>query len=265
MTKHDEKILSQFKESLVFKEGCYEVFLLWKENTKSLKDNYVPAERRSFGLEKRLLEDPEEAKLYQKICARWVSWRSISQSNSAHWWPSCLLSPSSCCHLRKARIVFDAFAKDSNGVSLKSCLEAGPAWQPDLCDILLCFLIKRIAVMGDIEKMYLQICLMRMIEIVIDICGGIWIVKLFPKLIEWFTFGVITSSFFAICTTHARIYQEVSQKLQRKYWRVLSYVDDSASCRDEVYEAMKLQKNAKELMMQAAFNLTKWSSNSLEL
>ena len=39
----------------------------------------------------------------------------------------------------KTRIVFDASAKDSNGVSLNSCLEPGPALQPDLVGILLRF------------------------------------------------------------------------------------------------------------------------------
>ena len=45
----------------------------------------------------------------------------------------------------------------------------------------------------------------------------------------------------------------------------MNYVDDFAFCRDEVDEAIKLQKNYKELMGHAAFNLMKWSSNSPEL
>lgn len=39
----------------------------------------------------------------------------------------------------KTRIVFDVSAKDSNGVSLKSCLEPDPALQPHLVGILLRF------------------------------------------------------------------------------------------------------------------------------
>ena len=42
-------------------------------------------------------------------------------------------------------------------------------------------------------------------------------------------------------------------------------VDDFASGKDEVHEALRLQRSSTELMEQAAFNLTKWSSNSPEL
>ena len=44
-----------------------------------------------------------------------------------------------------------------------------------------------------------------------------------------------------------------------------TYVDDFASGRDNVQETLKLQQGANELMQKAAFNLTKWSSNSSEL
>ena len=57
----------------------------------------------------------------------------------------------------KTRVVFDASARDSNGVSLNSCFEAGPALQPDLVGILLRFRKNHVGVMGDIEKMFLQI------------------------------------------------------------------------------------------------------------
>ena len=80
------------------------------------------------------------------------------------------------------------------------------------------------------------------------------------------TFGVICSPFLAICTTqkHARrckeTFPEASEEILRN-----TYVDDFASGKDEVHEALRLQRSSTELMEQAAFNLTKWSSNSPEL
>lgn len=77
------------------------------------------------------------------------------------------------------------------------------------------------------------------------------------------TFGVISSPFLAICTTqgHARrskeTFPEASDEILRN-----TYVDDFASGKAE---ALKLQRSSKQLMEQAAFNLTKGSSNSPEV
>ena len=57
----------------------------------------------------------------------------------------------------KTRVVFDASAKDSNGSSLNSCLQPGPALHPDLVRILLHFRKNHVGIMGDIEKMLLEI------------------------------------------------------------------------------------------------------------
>ena len=79
------------------------------------------------------------------------------------------------------------------------------------------------------------------------------------------TFGVISSPFLAICTTqeHARrckeTFPEASDEILRN-----TYVD-FASGKDTVREAVRLRQSSKQLMEQAAFNLTKWSSNSLEV
>ena len=79
------------------------------------------------------------------------------------------------------------------------------------------------------------------------------------------TFGVICSPFLAICTTqeHARICKETFPEASDEILRN-TYVDDFVSGKDEVYEALKLQQRATQLLEQAAFNLTKWSSNSSE-
>ena len=79
-------------------------------------------------------------------------------------------------------------------------------------------------------------------------------------------FGIIASPFLAICTT-----QEHVQRNKEQYPEACegiiknTYADDFAFCRDDVNEAVELQKSAKELMEKTAFYLTKWSSNSKEL
>jgi hypothetical protein len=159
---------------LTFKDGRYEVSIPWKENQVTLKSNYIQAERRLYSLEKRLLEDPLKAKIYQDIINKYV------EDGIAEEVPANEIKPVDNRPVfylphhaviredrqkTKTRVVFDASAKDSEGTSraLNSCIEAGPALQPDLCGILLRnsirFRKKKIAVTSDIEKMFLQISL----------------------------------------------------------------------------------------------------------
>ena len=57
----------------------------------------------------------------------------------------------------KCRAVFYASAKITNGRSLNDCLPVGPKQQPDFFEILIQFRLHRIALSGDITKMYRQI------------------------------------------------------------------------------------------------------------
>ena len=56
----------------------------------------------------------------------------------------------------KLRIVFDASAK-KEGPSLNECLEAGPSLLPMLMDILLRFRLKKVVLISDIEKAFLNV------------------------------------------------------------------------------------------------------------
>ena len=58
----------------------------------------------------------------------------------------------------KLRVVFDA-STASKGASLNSCLHKGPQLSPLLFDILICFYSKNIALVGDIQKAFVQIAI----------------------------------------------------------------------------------------------------------
>ena len=58
----------------------------------------------------------------------------------------------------KIRIVYDSSAKESkSGVALNDCLHTGPSLNPLLFDILVRFRENKVALVGDIEKAFLNI------------------------------------------------------------------------------------------------------------
>ena len=268
LNKSEETVLNDFKESLTIKDGRYEVSTPWKEDQVTLlKNNYAQVERRLFSLEKKLLEEPSKAKIYQDAINKYV------EDGIAEEVPASEINPTDNRPVfylphhaviredrekTKARIVFDASAKDSNSKSLNSCIEAGSSLQPDLCGILLRFQKKKIAATSDIEKMFLQIGLRE------QDCDSHWYLwrdldlDADPKIYRMsrVTFGIVASPFLAICTIQEQ-YPEACEEIIKN-----RYLDDFAFGRDELNKAVELQQSAKELMEKVAFNLTKWSSNS---
>ena len=107
-------------------------------------------------------------------------------------------------------------------MSLNSCLEAGPALHPDLVGILLRFRKNQVGVMGDVEKMFLQIGLKEEDR---DSHRYLWRnldPDATPKIYRMtrVTFGVISSPFLAICTTqeHARKCKETFPEVKELFF-----------------------------------------------
>ena len=76
------------------------------------------------------------------------------------------------------------------------------------------------------------------------------------------TFGVNSSPFLAIVTVNAHVnkYAETFPDTTREILNNM-YVDDYLTGADTDNSALKLQQEMSDIMMAAAFNLTKWASN----
>ena len=165
----------------------------------------------------------------------------------------------------KCRIVFDASAREGDGVSLNDCVLPGPALQPNLASVLIRFRTNRIGLIADIEKMFLQVKLAPEDR---DVHRYLWRDLKFnetPKVyrMQRLTFGVNSSPFLAISTVHAHAkkYAELFPNAVQEILQNM-YVDDVLTGADTVDSTVKLQQDMSEIMMKAAFNLTKWASNS---
>lgn len=165
----------------------------------------------------------------------------------------------------KCRIVFDASARDGDGVSLNNCILPGPALQPNLASVLIRFKMHRVGLLANIEKMFLQVKLAPKDR---DVHRYLWRNLQSgetPKVyrMKRMTFGVNSSPFLAIATVHAHAskYEETFPDAVREIKENM-YVNDCLTGADTDSSTLKLQQGMSEIVIDAAFNLTKWASNS---
>lgn len=118
---------------------------------------------------------------------------------------------------------------------------------------------------ADVDKMYLQIKLAPKDQ---DVHQYLWRdlrTDEVPKVYRMrsLTFGVNSSPFLAIATVHAHA-NKYAETFPNAVTEILQnmYVDDCLMGADTDNSAMKLQQEMSDIMMTAAFNLTKWASNS---
>ena len=159
----------------------------------------------------------------------------------------------------KLRVVFDASAKTSTGVSLNDTLLVGPTVHPSLIDVLLRFRFHRVALTADISKMY------RAIELIPadrDLHRFVWRKSPREPIRDYHmtrvTFGVSASSFAANMAVkqnaidHAMEFPQAAKIVDKSF-----YVDDCLTGADSIPEAIKLQTDLCSLFSKGEFLLRK--------
>ncbi|CAB4005139.1 Hypothetical predicted protein [Paramuricea clavata] len=250
------------------------VSLPWKENHPELCDNYNKAVKRLESVEKQLLRNSIRAEAYKS---------SINQNHERGFAEEVKDTKAHDNDIKlvrylphhavfhddkktpKCRVVFDASAREEDGVSLNDYVLPGPALQPNLVSVLLRFRTHKIGLMADIEKMFLQI---KLAEKDRDVHRYVWRdmqIDGSPTIYRMtrVAFGVNCSPFLAIATVqnHAERFMLEFPEAAKRVMDDM-YVGDCLTGADDKEEAVKLQKELTELMHRAAFNLTKWSSNT---
>ena len=167
----------------------------------------------------------------------------------------------------KLRVVFDASAKSSIGISLNDTLQVGPTIYPSLTDILIRFRSFKIAVSSDISKMYRAVELSPSDR---DLYRFVWRRDSSTPLSDYrmtrITFGVAASAFAAI-----RSLQQTALDFGDEFPLAKShifdsiYVDDCLAGADNVEQAFLLQQQLQGLLEKSGFLLRKWHSNSTDV
>ena len=142
--------------------GRFIVRLPFRENGSALGDSRQTAMNRFLALERRLDKDPKLREDYVRFMDEYESLNHMEEIKldtirGPHFFipHHCVLKPDSST--TKLRVVFDASAKTSSGLSLNDILHTGPTIQSELFSIPLRFRLHKYVFTADIEKMYRQI------------------------------------------------------------------------------------------------------------
>ncbi|XP_055632703.1 uncharacterized protein LOC129773154 [Toxorhynchites rutilus septentrionalis] len=269
--QHDEcEAESHFRTTLeIAPDGRYITRMPLRGEPSSLGDSYQQAYRRFTSLEQRLKRNADLYKEYRAFMNEYetlghmVSVTTEDFHKVKYFIPhSCVVKPDSTS--TKVRVVFDASAKTSTGVSLNDIQIVGPTIQKDLFDLLIDFKTHNDVLVADIAKMYRQIHIAY---------TDTWLQcilwrdspndQLKAYRLTTVTYGEASSSFLACRALHeaAEDYRSVNPRIADTIQRSF-YVDNlmiGASNADELTETKREIEHALSLH---GFPLRKWASNN---
>ena len=162
--KSGDEVHESIENEIEFLEGRYSVKLPWKQGHDSFPCNFENSLSRMKGQLKRLKREPHVLNEYYSIIREQLSAGVVEKvseleetSDKVHYLPHHPVIRKDA-KTTKLRIVYDASSKETKyGTSLNDCLHTGPSLNPLLFDILVRFRENKIALVGDIEKAFLNI------------------------------------------------------------------------------------------------------------
>ena len=164
----------------------------------------------------------------------------------------------------KLCVVFNASARTTSNVSLNDMLCVGPTLHPTLDKILIKFRTYRVALTGDIGKVYREVQLGSSDR---QLHRFLWRADPSEPIQDFcmnrVTFGVASSPYLAVKTLQQAACDHGSDSPNAS-WHVMNsfYVDDLLGSTDTVEEAIALFSDLRGMLGKAGFDLKKWQSNS---
>ncbi|XP_059225785.1 uncharacterized protein LOC131997922 [Stomoxys calcitrans] len=249
--------------------GSYSVRLpqIESRGVSSLGGSYQRALQRLMSLERKFRRSPEIKAQYTTFMREYATLSHMSLI-SPQVPESKYYLPHHCVHKldstsTKLRVVFDGSAKTATGLSLNDILHSGPTIQPKLFNTLVRYRFFKVALSGDICKMYrcvrvshpddyLQCILWRENE-----ADDIKTYKL-----NTVTYGTKPAAFLAIRAMHQlAIDEEENFPLGSKVVRRDFYVDDMLSGGNTIAEVEEIRHQVTALLKKGEFLIRKWCSN----
>lgn len=244
--------------------GCYTVRLPFRIQNPDFGDSRSIALRRFVGMRKKLDSDPELKCNYYRVMNEYINSGHMSQvtdeSLNGYYLPHHAVIKATSA-TTKTRVVFDASAKSSKGVSSNDTLMVGPTIQLKLFKHLVRFCTFKYVLTADIAKMYRQVWIhpderryQRIFWLHAD--------KIQVFQLNTVTFGISSAPFLAIRRIQKLASDESSDfPIGAKTLHNNFYVDDLLSGANTLEELIHISDEVIEILKSGGFDIRQWASN----
>ena len=253
-------------------DGRYQVRLPFREDVKELGDSEQTAITRFNAIERKLRKDQQLRDEYIRFMREYEELGHMTEidtktsSGRRYYLPHhCVIKESSTT--TKLRVVFDASAPTTSGLSLNDVLMIGPNIQFDLFATILRFRKHDIVLTADVEKMFRQVLIEpqdRNFQCIVWRENPAENLKHFQ--LNTVTYGTAPASFLAIRTLQqAAIDRETEFPQASKIIKEDFYMDDLVTGGRSVEEVQTRREQVVEILDAAGFHLRKWCTNNQDV
>lgn len=261
-TKEEQLCEDIFVEHHYRMRGKYIVRMPFNHKIRELGKSKKMALSQFFAMENKMKKNREFAEKYKNFISEYESLGHMTklweEKERGYYTPHHGIMSS-----KKFRVVFNASAKTTSGITLNEAQLVGEKLQKDLPDLLINFRTFRIGITADIEKMYRQV----------------WIDeqdKQYQKILWRYNetdpiqvYQLNTVTYGQACAPHCAIRSLVqcgidNEKKNPEAAKIIKndfYVDDLLTGSEDMKEAEKIKREVTETLKDGGFHITKWRTN----
>lgn len=262
-TKEEEKCESIFANyHSRDRFGRYIVRMPFNDKIKKLGKSRKLALKQFFGMETRMRKNPDFAEKYKAFMREYEALghmeKIYEREEEGYYTPH-----HGVISATKFRVVFNASAATTTGVSLNDTQLVGEKLQRDLFITLINFRKFKYGITADIEKMYRQILIHP------DDRKYQKILWRFEEKEPVHTYRLKTVTYGQACAPHSaiRALVQCANDHEKEYPTGASivkqcfYVDDLLTGADDLPEVNHIKKEVTSLLLKGGFPITKWKTN----
>ncbi|XP_027839404.2 uncharacterized protein LOC114121329 [Aphis gossypii] len=270
----EQETVQHFEETAIRKaDGRFVLRLPVKPEVSQLGNSISMATSRFISVERKLSRDEHLRTEYVKFMTQYLETGHMEEvienkipTSRQFYLPHHAIVKTSSLTTR-VRVVFDASAKSSSGISLNDVLMCGPSIQEELFSILCRFRSHQFVITADVEKMFRQV---EVAEEDRNLQRIVWRATPSEVLRTYrltrVAYGTTSASFMTtkclsvLAEEFNSQFPEAAKAVQTDF-----YMDDLMSGAQTEEECLRLQKNILRILDSAKMPLRKWCSNSKSL